>query len=107
MKAKNTKTKIANLKKKIMPILERNNVVKAGIFGSFARGEAKKKSDIDILIEVKARKFSLFDLIRLEMELEKKLGRKVDLLTYNSIHPLLKKKILSEEIRIYDRKICR
>ena len=104
MRVNNTKTKITNLKKKIVPILERNNVVKAGIFGSFARGEAKKKSDIDILIEVKARKFSLFDLIRLEMELEKKLGRKVDLLTYNSIHPLLKKKILSEEIRIYERK---
>ena len=104
MRVSNTKTKITNLKKKIIPILERNNVVKAGIFGSFARGEAKKKSDIDILIEVKAKKFSLFDLIRLEMELEKKLGRKVDLLTYNSIHPLLKKKILSEEIRIYERK---
>jgi len=104
MRVSNTKTKITNLKKKIIPILERNNVVKAGIFGSFARGEAKKKSDIDILIEVKAKKFSLFDLIRLEMELEKKLGRKVDLLTYNSIHPLLKKKILSEEIRIYEEK---
>ena len=104
MGVSNTKTKITNLKKKIVPILERNNVVKAGIFGSFAKGKAKKKSDIDILIEVKARKFSLFDLIRLEMELEKKLGRKVDLLTYNSIHPLLKKKILSEEIRIYEEK---
>jgi len=103
MKAKNTKTKIANLKKKIIPILERNNVVKAGIFGSFAKGKAKKKSDIDILIEVKAKKFSLFDLIRLEIELKEKLGRKVDLLTYNSIHPLLKKKILSEEIRIYEK----
>jgi len=45
----------------------------------------------------------LFDLIRLEIELKEKLGRKVDLLTYNSIHPLLKKKILSEEIRIYEK----
>ena len=96
-----------NLKKKIIPILKRNNVVKAGIFGSFARGEAKKGSDIDILIEVKAKKFSLLDLIRLEMELEKKLRRKVDLLTYKSIHPLLKNRIFSEEVRIYEEKKCR
>ena len=72
MKRNIEKAEITNLKKKIIPILKRNNVVKAGIFGSFARGEAKKSSDIDILIEVKAKKFSLLDLIRLEMELEKK-----------------------------------
>jgi len=104
MKRNIEKAEIMNLKKKIIPILKRNNVVKAGIFGSFARGEAKKGSDIDILIEVKAKKFSLLDLIRLEMELEKKLKRKVDLLTYKSIHPLLKNRILSEEVRIYEEK---
>jgi len=104
MKQNIEKAEIMNLKKKIIPILKRNNVVKAGIFGSFARGEAKKGSDIDILIEVKAKKFSLLDLIRLEMELEKKLKRKVDLLTYKSIHPLLKNRILSEEVRIYEEK---
>ena len=104
MKRNIEKAEIMNLKKKIIPILKRNNVVKAGIFGSFARGEAKKSSDIDILIEVKAKKFSLLDLIRLEMELEKKLKRKVDLLTYKSIHPLLKNRILSEEVRIYEEK---
>ena len=104
MKRNIEKAEITNLKKKIIPILKRNNVVKAGIFGSFARGEAKKSSDIDILIEVKAKKFSLLDLIRLEMELEKKLKRKVDLLTYKSIHPLLKNRILSEEVRIYEEK---
>ena len=104
MKRNIKKAEIMNLKKKIIPILKRNNVVKAGIFGSFARGEAKKSSDIDILIEVKAKKFSLLDLIKLEMELEKKLKRKVDLLTYKSIHPLLKNRILSEEVRIYEEK---
>ena len=104
MKRNIEKAEIMNLKKKIIPILKRNNVVKAGIFGSFARGEAKKSSDIDILIEVKTKKFSLLDLIRLEMELEKKLKRKVDLLTYKSIHPLLKNRILSEEVRIYEEK---
>ena len=73
------------------------SIARAGIFGSYARGDAKKSSDIDILIKAKRRTFSLLDLIGLEMELKKKLGKKVDLLTYNGIHPLLRKSILKEE----------
>jgi len=76
MKIKNTKNQEKKEKKKlIVPMLKQNNVVRAGIFGSYARGEAKKKSDIDILIEVKkTKKFSLFDLAGLEIRLEKKIG---------------------------------
>ncbi len=91
---------LAEIKKIAVPVLRRNSVVRAGIFGSFARGEAKKGSDIDILIEIKAKKFSLFDLVGLELELKKDLRRDVDLLTYKSIHPLLKDRILKEEVRI-------
>ena len=92
--------KIEEVKRKIVKILRKNGVVRAGIFGSYARGEQKKNSDIDVLIEVQARKFSLLDLIGLEMDLVEKLGRKVDLLTYKSIHPLLRDRILKEEVRI-------
>jgi len=95
----NKKKNIEKLTKKIIPILRRHDVVKAGIFGSFVRGEATKKSDIDILIQFKGRK-SLLDLVRVEIELRKKLRRKTDVLTYNSIHPLLKDRILKEEVRI-------
>jgi len=91
---------IEKIKKKIIPILKKNKVVRAGIFWSYVRGEQKKSSDIDILIEVKPRPFSLLDLVRLEIELEKKLGVKVDLLTYKGINPHLKKYILSDEVRI-------
>lgn len=87
---------IQNIKKKISPILKHYGVKRAAIFGSFVRGEAKKKSDIDILIEFKGEK-SLLDLIGLEIELEKTLKKKVDVLTYNSLHPLLRDIILKEE----------
>ncbi|MFA5857411.1 MAG: nucleotidyltransferase domain-containing protein [Candidatus Pacearchaeota archaeon] len=70
-----------DLKPKIIKILKKNKVARAGIFGSYARGDQNKKSDIDILIEVNGKKFSLLDLIALEMELQEKLGIKVDLLT--------------------------
>lgn len=86
-------------KKKITSILKKNGVKKAALFGSFARGEAKKKSDIDLLIEFKGKK-SLFDLVGLKIELEESTGRSVDLVTYASLHPLLKERILSEQICI-------
>lgn len=88
---------LMSLKKKIVPILKKNKVARAGIFGSYARGEQKKKSDIDILIKFDG---SLLDLVHIEHELEDHLGIKVDLLTYNGIHPLLKKGILKDEVRI-------
>jgi len=84
---------------KIIPVLKRHDVVRAGLFGSFARGEARRKSDVDILIEFDGKR-SLLDLARLEIELENKLKKKVDVLTYNSIRPLLREKIMKEEVRI-------
>ena len=90
-------------KKEIVPILKRQGVVRAAFFGSFARGEAKNKSDIDMLVKFKGEK-SLLDVVGLRFELEKKLGRKVDILTYNSIHPLLRDSILKEQKIIYGKK---
>ncbi len=96
-KSKIDGTKVEDIKKKIERILQAYKIKKAGIFGSYALGQHREKSDIDILVEYDG---SLLDLVRLERELKKALGKKVDLLTYGSIHPLLKKKILEEEIRI-------
>lgn len=88
---------IRKLQNKIIPILKKNNVVRAGIFGSYARGEAKKKSDVDILVEFNG---SLLTLVRIERELKESLRKNVDLLTYKGIHPLLKDRILKDEVRI-------
>lgn len=88
------------LKKKIVKVLKKNKVVRAGIFGSYARGEERENSDIDILIEIKAKKFSLLDLVGLQMELEKISKKKIDLLTYKEISPYMREDILKEEIKI-------
>jgi len=91
---------INKIKSKIVKILKKNKVVRAGIFGSYARGEQKKNSDIDILVEIKAKKFSLFDFAGIKIELEEKLGRKVDLVEYKMIKPRIKDNILNSEVRI-------
>lgn len=84
----------------IISILKKNGVKKASLFGSFARGEATQKSDVDLLIEFRGKKKDLLDHISLMQELEEALHRKVDVLTYKYIHPALKKQILSEQVRI-------
>lgn len=94
------KNKINKIKKPIIEVLKKHGVKKAGIFGSYARGEEKTDSDIDILIDVGGRKFSLLDLVSLEMELEKRMGKKIDLLTYAGINSHLKEYILKDEVKI-------
>ncbi len=84
---------------KIIPLLKKYGVTKAGIFGSYARGEQKKKSDVDILVKIN-KKASLFDVVALKLELEKIIGKGVDLGEYESIKSIIKKNILREEVRI-------
>ncbi len=75
------------------------NILRIGVFGSAARDRMNDKSDIDILVEFQGRK-SLLNLARLKLDLEEKLNRKVDVLTYKSLHPLLKDRILAEQVEI-------
>jgi hypothetical protein len=87
---------LEKIKDKVLPVLKRYDVKRAAFFGSIVRGETREGSDIDILVEFKGEK-SLLDLSGLKIELEEILGRKVDVLTYNSLHPLLMDKILQEQ----------
>ena len=75
---------LSNIKKAILEHLKEHDPVKIGIFGSFARKENKKNSDIDILVEFKNTP-SLLTLIRLENELSEILGIRVDLLTTGAL----------------------
>ncbi len=83
----------------MIPVLKENGVTKAGIYGSRATGEAREDSDLDLVVEL-PEKASLLDLVHLELELQDLLGIKVDVATYDGLHPRLRKRILSEERRI-------
>ncbi len=98
LNVKKKPNEIIKLIPKIIEILKRNNIKKAGIFGSYARGDFKKNSDIDIIVQP-AKGMGL-EFVGLALELEDNLNKKIDLLTYKSIHPLIKKRVLEEEIRI-------
>ncbi|MFZ5587874.1 MAG: nucleotidyltransferase family protein [Thermodesulfobacteriota bacterium] len=84
---------------RMRPILRRHGVVRAGLFGSAARGEAGADSDLDLLIEFD-RPTSLLDRARLKLELEAALDRRVDLVHYRSLHHRIRDQVLAEEVAI-------
>lgn len=91
---------IEEIQEKIIPVLRKHEVKRAGIFGSMATGKADLESDVDILVEL-GNEISLLEFVGIKYELEDLLGVKVDLVEYQAIKPRLKNRILSEEIRIY------
>ena len=90
---------IEKIKEKIIPILKKHKAIKAGIFGSYARGDYKEKSDIDILVELN-KNLSLDEVIMVKIDLEKVLKKKVDLVEYETIRSELRENILKEEVSI-------
>lgn len=87
---------IADIKQKAVPILKEAGVTRSSLFGSYVRGENREDSDLDMLVEV-PRGTGLFAFIHLKRKLEEALKRKVDLVTYKSIDPILRDSILSEQ----------
>jgi|SRR3989344_2354748 len=90
---------VEKIREKITPTLKEYHVTKASIFGSYARGEQKKGSDVDILIEID-RGTDLIELIRLKTKLQKIIKRKVDLVEYAGIRREIKTSILNDQIQI-------
>ncbi len=90
---------IYEIRDRIIDILRNHQVKRASLFGSVVRGEATEDSDIDLLVEFEGKK-SLLDLIGLKLDLEDAFKRRFDVLTYDSVHPLLKDRIMEEQVAI-------
>jgi predicted nucleotidyltransferase len=96
-KQKRIRNETAAIRRKLLPVLKRHDIARAALFGSYARGEGTRRSDLDILVEFKGDK-SLLDLVELKYALEKKTDRKVDVLTYRGLHPAIRERILDEQV---------
>lgn len=84
---------IINQNKKLLE--QSYKVRNIGIFGSYAKGQVHKNSDVDIIVDFYEIP-DMFEFIRLECFLKRLLGRKVDLVTRKALKPLIKKDILKE-----------
>ena len=84
--------------RKNMPYLqEKYNVRSLGIFGSYVRGEQRKGSDVDILVEFE-KPISLLEFMSLERRLSELTGRKVDLVMKTALKPKIGERILEEVV---------
>ena len=89
---------------KLVKICEENSIIFMVVFGSFVRGEQKKKSDIDIAIEFDKNKVkSLLDSVHVEYELTKIFKRKVDLGIFSSISSYIIEDVKKEMRVIYEK----
>ncbi len=98
---KNIDEATAILREHKAEVVRKYRVTEIGIFGSFVRGEQKRRSDVDILVEFDQRNIpGLLTLIEMEGYLEKLLRKKVDLVRKGGIRPELRKNILKEVVYI-------
>ncbi len=92
----------SQLSEKIIAYLSNYHPDRIGIFGSYVRGEQTSGSDIDILVRFKET-VSLLQLVKMERELSKLLGIKVDLVSEDALkHPVVKRNIERELQIIYE-----
>ena len=95
----------ADIRRKALPLLK-PYISRMAVFGSTVRGEANKKSDIDLLIRLKPSKsrpkLGLFKLIEIEEDLKNKLGRDVDLVTEDSLSPYIRQYVDKEKVVLYE-----
>jgi uncharacterized protein len=93
-------TQKIKLLRQLLPDLQMSfGVSSLGIFGSYVRGQQKRKSDIDILVDFD-KEPTLFTFIRLENRLSNELGLKVDLVMKNALKPAIGRHILREVIPV-------
>ena len=71
-----------------------------GVFGSYVRGEQKRGSDLDLLVEFDDRALSLFDFVAIEHYMSDLLGVKVDLVEKSTLKPVIGRHVLAEVLTV-------
>jgi uncharacterized protein len=71
------------------------------LFGSTARGEAREDSDVDLFFDHKRGKLSLFGLMDVMDAAARILGRKADVMTRTSLHPVLRERIEASALKVF------
>jgi len=82
-------------REEILRICAKHGARNVRVFGSIARGEADERSDIDLLVEMEPGR-SLFDLGGVQYELERLLGRRVDVVTVRGLKKRIRERVLKE-----------
>ena len=94
---------INEIKDKLEPVFKKYGLLRASLFGSYARDEASVYSDVDLLVQMDET-FDLSKYLKFEISVRKILKKKVDLVEYRCINEFMQDDILKEAIPIYEHK---
>ncbi len=83
----------------IREVAERHGAIRVRVFGSFARGDNRPTSDLDLLVALQPGR-SLLDLVAIKQDLEDLLGLRVDVVTERSISPYMKDVVFKEAVAL-------
>lgn len=97
----NNDENIKQFSEKAMPIFQKYDIRYAGLFGSYARGEQKTESDVDILVKKGDKPLSLLDFVRMKDELSKVFNKKVDIVSEGAVVPYFKDYIFKDLQPLY------
>jgi hypothetical protein len=78
-------------------------VLKAYLFGSYSRNEADNNSDIDILVDLDYSKHIGLGFVTMQLELQKKLQKKIDLVSSKAISKYIKPFVEKDKVLIYEK----
>lgn len=92
---------LAILRQKLRPLCIESGIDRLGVFGSVARGEDTALSDIDLIARFR-QPVGLMHLIGIEQQMKELLGRRVDLGTEASLHPLIRANVHKDMKIIYE-----
>jgi len=95
--------KLLKDKKFVADFCSKNGIRYLAVFGSFARGEEKKTSDLDLLVDFSEKK-SLFDFVKIKDDLERSVGREVDLVNKNGVKPFLRPFVQKDLLTLYEKR---
>lgn len=89
----------------IKKFLSTQPIVKMWVFGSFSRGEERNDSDVDFLVQYDRRNFhvGLFTMVEIKQELQRIIGRDVDLVEVGTLMPFAVESAEADKILIYER----
>lgn len=94
-----------DIKQVVQEYFKDKPVNKVYLFGSYARGEAKEDSDVDLIIEIDdtKKRMSLFGFLGLQIGIENSLNKKVDLVEAHLFFPRIKIQAEKEKLILYKR----
>jgi predicted nucleotidyltransferase len=90
---------LSSLKKLKGEVTREYSVKKIGVFGSVARSEETEQSDVDLLVEF-SKPVGFVTFMRLENFLSERLGERVDLVTADSLKPMIRQDVLAEVVYV-------